>query len=590
MDALIRRLASPQATSTSTLALVLLFFVIGTSSVISFTATNATSADLVVSAALSVVVFGSIALSRAPLRRLADYRVRAAAILAVVIGANLFRILALDGLLHQLEVTGTRTILTRLASAIFITLIGMLVGGELASRRERLNAVVAVLTARSADLSLAQASYADRLTQATDSLQSSIRTILDPALAIVTREMGPESTTPSTLTTARVIQETLRVSVRPMIETLAEPSDTKPPAAQVPGSPATPPHADRGTIDIHDSIRPVLGVVPLRIIGIPFIVAILPPGPALRALIILTLTWPVLTAIRRLWPARYRILPTGRAVLALTATYLVAVGLPVLLFIAVSLPSMDETFDAQKIASLLLWAMAFFVANAWFASSVFIFERSRRLTAERLIEVNEQIELSIARMRQQIWFARRNLTWVLHGPVQSALASAALRLESGVAVGPAERVLIHDSIVEAYARLSIGGPSHPDFTRFSSDLARMWSGICEIEFRDPDELLLRLEADPASTASLIEIATESVSNAIRHGKATFVSLTVSDAKLGLVTLVVTDNGTGSPPGSEPGIGSDLYASLAHEWSLTGSVAGTTLTAEVPWTPQEPKAW
>ena len=58
MDALIRRLASPQATSTSTLALVLLFFVIGTSSVISFTATNATSADLVVSAALSVVVFG----------------------------------------------------------------------------------------------------------------------------------------------------------------------------------------------------------------------------------------------------------------------------------------------------------------------------------------------------------------------------------------------------------------------------------------------------------------------------------------------------------------------------------------------------
>ena len=586
MNALIRRLASPQAMSTSTLAVTFIFFVIGTSAVISFTSTNATSLYLLVSAVLSAIICGAIGLCRAPLGRLADYRVRAAAVLAGVIVANLARILALDELVLQLDVTGARTLLTRSASAVGITLIGMIVVGELAHRRERFHAVVAALTARSADLALARASYADRLRRATDELQSSIRTILDPALSIVAREMGPETTTPSTLTSARLIQETLRVSVRPMIDTLAQPPLEQPTDAHLPDAPAAP-HAGRGTIDIHDSIRPVLGVVPLRVIGFPFIIAILPLGPALRALIVLTLTWPLLSAFRRLWPVRYRILPTGRAVLALTVTYLIAVGLPVLLIIAGALPYLNESFDAQKVMALLLWAMGFFVANAWFASGVFILERSRRLTEERVIEVNRQIELSIARMRQQIWFARRNLTWVLHGPVQSALLSAALRLESGLAVGPEDRALIHDSIIEAYARLSIGGPSHPDFARFSSDLARLWSGICEIEIRDPDALIARLDADPASTASLIEITTESVSNAIRHGGATFVSLTVSDAKVGLVTLVVTDNGTGPSSGSEPGIGSDLYASLAHEWSLTGSVAGTTLTASVPWAPQGP---
>ena len=589
MDALIRRLASPQATSTTTLAVTFLFFVIGTSAVISFTSTNATSLYLLVSAALSAVVFGAIGLCRAPLGRLADYRARAAAILAVVIVANLARILALDELLLRLEVAGARTLLTRTTSAVSITLIGMIVVGELAHRRERFHAVVAALTARSADLSLARASYADRLQLATDELQSSIRAILDPALSIVAREVGPESTTPSTLTSARLIRETLRVSVRPMIDTLAQPPLEQPTADRQPDAKA-PAHSSHGTIDVHDSIRPVLGVVPFRVIGLPFLLASLPFGPAVLAMMVLTLTWPLLSAVRRLWPARYRILPTGRAVVALTLTYVVAVGLPVLLFIAGARPRLNDTFDTQKLTALFAWALVWFVANAWFASGVFILERSRRLTEERLVEVNEQIELSIARMRQQIWYARRTLTWVLHGPVQSALASAALRLESGVPIGPAERVVIHDSIVEAYARLSAGGPGYPDFARFSTDLARMWSGICEIEIRDPDALIARLDADPAGTASLIEIATESVSNAIRHGKATTISLTVSDAKLGLVTLVVTDNGTGSPPGSEPGIGSDLYASLAHEWSLTGSVAGTTLTAEVPWTPQEPKAW
>ncbi len=568
--------------SARTLASALLFFVIGTSSVISFTSTNATSLYLIVSAGLSVAVFAAIFAFRGPLDRLGDYRVRAAGIVTVIIAANLLRILTLDELQFQLEVTGTRALLTRMASATLITLAGMLVFGELAHRRARFTAAVADLTAQSEALSLAMSSSADRLKQAKDELQAGIRTVLDPVLAIAAREVGPVPTTDSALTSARIIQDLLRVSVRPIIETLAGQLPVKSPASPVP-EPQTSPHQERnGTIDIHDSIRPVLGVVPLRIIGFPFVVAILPVAPAIRAILILTLTWPILSAIRRLWPARFRILPTGRAVVALTLTYLVAVGLPVMLCIVVSLPSMNETFDDRKIAALLLWAMAFFVANAWFASAVFIFERSRRLTEARLIGVNDQIELSIARLRQQIWYARQNLTWVLHGPVQSALVSAALRLQSGDDLAAAERSVLHENIVEAYAKLDANDPSYPDFARFSTGLARVWSGICEIEIRDPDVLIGRLGTDPAGTASLIEITTESVSNAISHGHATSLTLTLRDACIGVVTLTVTDNGTGMPLGSRPGIGSDLYDSLTHEWALTSSAAGTTLTAHVPW--------
>ena len=584
MDALIRRLASPQAMSTSTLAVTFLFFVIGTSAVISFTSTNATLADLLFSGALSILIFAAIFLSRAPLNRLGNYRRRAAGVVAVVVAANLLRILALDFHLNELEVAGTRTLLTRLTSATFITLIGMIVVGELAYRRARFAGVMATLTEQSEALSLTMTADADRLKKATDELEASIRTTLDPVLSIVTRVVSSAPPDKSSLTGARLIKDILQLSVRPMIEALAEPPAVERPARLEPIVSTSPASAWQGTIDIRDSIRPLLGVVPFRLIGFPFIFAILPPGPALRALLILTLTWPMLSAVRKLWPDRYCIMPIGRGVLALNLTYLVTVGLPVLLFIVVSLPFMSDTLDAWKVASLFLWATSFFVANAWFASSVFILERSRRLTEEQLIEVNHQIELSIARMRQRIWFARRNLTWVLHGPVQSALVSAALRLESGDDLGPEERLLIQENIMEAYSRLNSNGADYPDFAKFCTRLARVWSGICEIEVCDPGALIGHLAHDLAGAASLIEIATESASNAIRHGNATSLTITVSKTRSGVVTLTITDNGTGMRLGSRLGIGSTLYDSLAQEWSLTGSPDGTTLTAHIPWTP------
>ena len=109
-----------------------------------------------------------------------------------------------------------------------------------------------------------------------------------------------------------------------------------------------------------------------------------------------------------------------------------------MLVLFTSPPQLADTIGVPLSAWLSASNVLFSVATAWFVATVFIFERSRRLTEERLIEVNEQIELAIARMRQEIWFTRRNLTWVLHGPVQSALVSATIRLESGTVVDAAD--------------------------------------------------------------------------------------------------------------------------------------------------------
>ena len=584
MTALIRRLASREVMTSDTLAITFLVYLTGTSLIIVFSTTSSPGVDIALSAVSSMAVFALIFASRGLINRIASSGRRSLAVAATVVLANVIRSLALVALVPQIGSGTSLPLPTRIASSSLFTLAAMLVVGELNDRRKRFKALMTALTAKSVELSLSRATYAERLQYANAELEGSIRNVLDPALSLAAMEMDPDTPRRSGITSARLLQEILRVSVRPMIETLAHPAGPHSNAgvqlAEWPEMPAPDPPR---TIDVTDSIRPVLSVVPLRIIGFPVFISTLALGPALRVVAILTLTWPLLTVVRRLWPERYRVLPVGRAAGLLTAVFIISFGLPMILVFAVP-PDLASTNGFDVVGWLGASTVLFSVAAAWFVASVFIFERSRRLTEERLIEVNEQIELSIARMRQEIWFTRRNLTWVLHGPVQSALVSATIRLESGAATDPADRTAIWANIAEAYALLSTGGPAEPDFAAFSAELTSLWFGVCEISFHDPDSMIERVSADPSATAALIEVVREAAGNAIRHGDATTVDVTIRGTEEDLVSLVVMDNGTGFAPGAAPGIGSDLFTALTYEWSSESSSAGTRITADLTWSP------
>jgi two-component sensor histidine kinase len=584
MGAVIRRLASPEAMATGTLAIAFLVYVTGTSLIVFFSAGGTPLPDLVASALLSALIFGALSACRTPLSRILSTGLRAGAIVGIVLIANAVRSVVLAKFIQQVSSAESMTLPTRTASASLLTLAAMVVVGELIYRSNRVTAVMASLNAQSIALSLSRATYAERLQNATAELEASIRAVLDPALSLAAAELDPDTPGRSSVTSARLLQEILRVSVRPMIQSLAVPAGVTAPVDPEPSgltTAATP--APRRTIDITDSIRPVLTVVPLRIIGLPVFITTLGITSAIPAVLLLTLTWPLLSIMRRHWPSRYRVLPAGPAIALLTATFVVAFSAPMLVLFT-SPPQLADTIGVPLSAWLSASNVLFSVATAWFVATVFIFERSRRLTEEQLIEVNEQIEIAIARMRQAIWFTRRNLTWVLHGPVQSALVSATIRLESGTIVDAADRTAIWSSITEAYALLHTTGPADPDFAGFADELTTLWQGVCEISFDDPDSMIERVSADPSATAALIEVVREAVGNAIRHGNATSVDIAVLDSGVDLVGLVIADNGTGVAAGSMPGIGSDLFTSLAYEWSSDSSPQGTTVTADLTWSP------
>ena len=66
--------------------------------------------------------------------------------------------------------------------------------------------------------------------------------------------------------------------------------------------------------------------------------------------------------------------------------------------------------------------------------------------------------------------------------------------------------------------------------------------------------------------------------------ATTVDITINEQTEGLLDLVITDNGSGLSKDATPGIGSDLFDSLAYSWSRDSSGSSTTITAVLTWTP------
>ena len=369
-----------------------------------------------------------------------------------------------------------------------------------------------------------------------------------------------------------------------MIETLSLPMATSEKVTTQPSSMAddvNPRH--QRTIDITESIRPVLSVVPLRIIGFPVFITTVGFVTASWVVLLLGLTWPILSLIRHLWPARYRILSARPAIALLTVCFATAFAIPMFLLYLL------QPFIFQVDFSFYGWAFAtamflFSIATAWFVSAVFITERYRHLAEQSLAEVNQQIELSNARMRQEIWFAQRNLTWVLHGPVQSALVSATIRLESGADLSAADRESLWSNIVRAYSLLKTSGPSIPDVSGFLTEIRTLWQDVCEVSFTDSSSMIEIISVDPVATSAVIEIVREAVGNAIRHGNATWVEVTILNRAMNLVGLVIVDNGSGVTASAVPGIGSQLFASLSYQWSRDSSPTGTTILADLTWSP------
>lgn len=200
-------------------------------------------------------------------------------------------------------------------------------------------------------------------------------------------------------------------------------------------------------------------------------------------------------------------------------------------------------------------------------------DRELQASLADLERADVELTWQLKRINMQQWQRQRALSRALHGPVQSAIAASVERLRAG---GRDETALMRAEMLSALAPAARGlsGPCSHGLVQ----LAATWRGVCAVHVSDKAQVAL-LDADPACAEMALEIVSEAVSNAVRHGRARTAEVTIavgSDA----AEVRVIDDGSGAASASA-GLGTRLLEDCALAWDRSPTDG---LVASLPWNP------
>jgi hypothetical protein len=199
-------------------------------------------------------------------------------------------------------------------------------------------------------------------------------------------------------------------------------------------------------------------------------------------------------------------------------------------------------------------------------------QQSESADAE-LMAAGARLQYAAALAGTATWHEERRLSRALHGPVQTAVRAAAMRIEQGD-LASAERML-----VEALGHLDTDQRQTSVRTALA-DIARAWDGLCAVDLDLPDDLAARIDQDPPLASAIVDICTDACSNAVRHGGATSVAmraLPVGDT----LDLVVSDDGAPDAGAGLPGLGSAMLDDVSLTWLRRREDGRTVLRATLP---------
>lgn len=197
-----------------------------------------------------------------------------------------------------------------------------------------------------------------------------------------------------------------------------------------------------------------------------------------------------------------------------------------------------------------------------------------------LVESDRRTILEVAeRESREIVNAKRQSTF-LHNSLQSELTGMAMQLDEAARSGSTEESRAALERVHALLARSIS----EDFVNFQENprehidrIIRGWSGICEvsIEFDEP------LDADPRLRLA-VQAIEEIITNAVRHGGASSLSVAIDSSARGLVIRVESDARVAGEGDGAEGLGSRVLASMAPEGVVVeGADSGSLLELVIP---------
>ncbi len=202
---------------------------------------------------------------------------------------------------------------------------------------------------------------------------------------------------------------------------------------------------------------------------------------------------------------------------------------------------------------------------------------------QQLKNYEYRLRWTIAALNCQHWLQKKQFARKIHGPIQSEVAAAAIRIERSLSAGQVsesgEQALanLRDRLHKILADTKGTAEMRPVL----AEIAETWHGLCQITFDLGEEVEAALRDDSVCVETVLEIAREACSNAIRHGSAQNIALTIDFENQDLIKIAVSNDGAGVGSTSRPGLGSAYLDDCTFQHELIQSESGTKLTATVP---------
>ena len=408
----------------------------------------------------------------------------------------------------------------------------------------------------------------DQMRVAEEALRQEARHAMDPALAAIRVELESTAREDSAERALNGLDEAVRTIVRPMsVRFATSVSEGSDPGVDV--AAIVSPRRLRQPVDAPLAVRPWLTTMVLAGAGLLVGVFWRLPGSwfvFLAETAVVSLV--VLLAIRWGWPSRYRRMPTYRALVVLAALYSV-------LFMGTQVAfGIDDLGDVTLDVTWL--AVTYRVSLALVISGLTLVQQQRVETDAALAQVNAKLRTQMSRLRRENWAIGRRMSLVMHGSVQSALISAMLLLRDDPSPGTRQEVLVR--LEQARVALDAEAWSPGMLEHGLREIASLWSGLCTVEVRLDPHSALQIESEPGLSSCCVEVVRESVSNAVRHGRASIVEVSLLWQDDASVCITVRDDG--GSPGVDPriGLGTRMLDEICLSWCRDQTQTGTKLTA------------
>jgi len=281
--------------------------------------------------------------------------------------------------------------------------------------------------------------------------------------------------------------------------------------------------------------------------------------------------------LRLLWPPVALSLPTW--VLAVLFTLSVAPTTAGTILVINALTGF-ALFTPQRLTP---WIIILLVT--WWSSavSVSVFRRLQE-TSDLLDVAVTQLRHEVASLNSSLRHQQKMISRALHGPVQAAVTSALHRLNTqpDLAVDETFVESIKERIEHSLEELTSSTHQATPLPEVLEDTMEVWEGLVTITTDISGETFDTVSHSPAATSALAELVREAVSNAVKHGLATQVHITlVTDPTTHTATLTVTNNGTPVADDAPPGLGTALFTDLCVQWDRASTADGVRVTGVIP---------